>query len=120
MVDHGLAGRRVLIVEDDYYLAMELSDTLNQAGAVVVGPFATVRGALDSLDEAPEAAVLDLRLIDETSLPIARELLSRRIPYLFTTGLPSELPSAHGAHSVLPKPANEIALLRALDDALAA
>ncbi len=114
-----LAGRRILVVEDDYYLAQELVELLERVGAAIVGPFATVGDALSSLDQAPDAALLDLCLGDETSLPVADRLKELGTPFLFATGVPNELPASHGANSVLAKPANDASILRALCVALA-
>ncbi|MGF7151981.1 CheY-like chemotaxis protein [Sphingomonas zeicaulis] len=114
-----LAGRRILVVEDDYYLARELVELLERVGATIVGPFATVGDALSSLERAPDAAILDLCLVDETSLPVAHRLEERGTPFIFAIGAPNELPASHGAHSVLLKPANDASILRALREALA-
>ncbi|GAN49490.1 response regulator [Methylobacterium radiotolerans] len=83
-----LAGRRVLIVEDEYLIAMEVKRWLQHAGAKVVGPVPTVQRALDLIeDDGIDAAVLDLNLGDKaTALPIADRLSALGVPYLFATG----------------------------------
>jgi len=58
-----LAGKTVLVVEDEYYIADDLRRTLNDAGADIVGPFATVAKAHQALDEGNfDCAVIDLNL----------------------------------------------------------
>jgi DNA-binding response OmpR family regulator len=82
-----LTGARVLVVEDDFLIAMELSDLLRDAGAQIVGPSRDLTSAL-ALAEEPglSAAVLDMQLGDTTSQPVARRLAARGIPFFFYTG----------------------------------
>jgi len=82
-----LSGARVLVVEDDFFIALELSSILSDAGAVVVGPSNSVDAALLSArDETLSAAILDIRLGNETVAPVARLLTSRQVPFFFYTG----------------------------------
>lgn len=58
-----LAGRRILVVEDGYYLATDAARALRGAGAEVLGPCATEEDARAELDEQrPNAAVFDINL----------------------------------------------------------
>lgn len=82
-----LAGTCVLILEDDYYLAMDLQDALQAAGATVMGPFACPSAAADALVERlPDCALLDLNLGNGMSFDLPRELARRSIPFAFVTG----------------------------------
>ncbi|URD38187.1 response regulator [Methylobacterium tardum] len=83
-----LAGRRVLIAEDEYLIAMEVKRWLQHAGAKVVGPVPTVERALDLIeDDDVDVAVLDLNLGDgATAFPIADRLRALGVPHLFATG----------------------------------
>lgn len=82
-----LTGVCVLILEDDYYLAMDLHDTLHMAGAAVLGPFASADAAIDALaSDRPTCALLDLNLRQGMSLDLPRELERRSIPFAFVTG----------------------------------
>ncbi|CCD98627.1 response regulator [Bradyrhizobium sp. STM 3809] len=73
----------VLVVEDEFLIAMELKVILNDAGYAVLGPVATVSGALQLLaDHHPDAAILDVNLEDGRSSAAAQQLVERRIPYL--------------------------------------
>jgi len=92
-----LTGKRVLVVEDEAILAIQVEDDLEQAGCKVVGPACSVRRALQLIESEPlEVAVLDYRLGDDTSREIAVTLRMRHIPFLFmtstvSTDLPREL-----------------------------
>lgn len=85
-----LAGRRVLVVEDDYLIASEMEGLLRRSGAAVAGPCPGVAEALAVLDEggaALDAAVLDVNLGDGvTAYPVADRLDRLGIPYVFATG----------------------------------
>lgn len=90
------AGRRVLVVEDDVLIAQDLAWELEERGAVVMGLAATVAEALELLagPDAPDLAVLDIRLSKGLSYPLADELERRGIPFVFVTGYePWEIPS---------------------------
>ena len=65
--------KTVLIVEDEFLIAMDLKQVLEQHGWRVIGPVATVRGALRLLeDELPSVAVLDVNLGNEFVTPLQR------------------------------------------------
>ena len=109
-----LDGCRVLLVEDEFLIAMAVEAALADAGARVVGPAKSVADARRLLDEAPSVAVLDYRLAGgETSLPIARDLAARGVPFLFHTGnaTPDDLHAHFPGAQVLTKPCGEDALV---------
>ena len=82
-----LDGVRVLVVEDDFFIGLELSDILSDAGAVVIGPSQSVASALDFADDPTlAAAILDIRLGQDTVEPVARRLAGHGIPFMFYTG----------------------------------
>ena len=91
-----LEGRRILVVEDEFLIAMEVEDILRALGAEVVGPFGRVEPALGAVQkEVLDGAVLDVRLDGETSEQVAADLVSRGVPVLLTTGYEAEqLPPA--------------------------
>jgi DNA-binding response OmpR family regulator len=86
-----LAGRRVLVVEDEYFLADDLVRALTELGARVVGPFGELREASDVVDRdvAIDAAIVDVNLRNEMVFPLARVLRARNIPFVFTSGYDS-------------------------------
>lgn len=102
-----LGGRRILVVEDEALVAMLVEDALVDAGCVVLGPVATVSDAVALLESetAPDAAVLDLNLAGETSVPVADVLAARGVPFVVATGYGAAgLPPEHKDAPVLAKP----------------
>src|SRR4051794_39018019 len=82
-----LALRRVLIVEDDTFLADEMARALRKLGADVVGPAPTLDKALTLLEAEPvDVAVLDINLQRERAFPVAAALRAQGVPFVFTTG----------------------------------
>jgi len=81
-----LSGRHILVVEDNYVLAMDMRLMLEDLGADVIGPVATVGDALRIAErEDIDAAVLDINLHDEFVFPVAERLQERGVPFTFTT-----------------------------------
>lgn len=80
-----LAGKRILVVEDDDRLAAGLEDALGKLNAEVAGPVNDLRAAIDEIHSPRrvDAVVLDLSLSVELSTPLAEELMSRSIPFVF-------------------------------------
>ena len=80
-------AKRILIVEDDAFIALDLEDVFEGAGFEVVGIVATVDAALSLLRrESVDVAVLDYNLGVETSIPIAQTLDRKGVPFLFLSG----------------------------------
>lgn len=112
-----LRDRRVLVVEDDYFWADELSSGLRRSGVAVLGPTGTVASALGLLAPEPDldAAVIDMNLRGERADPVVDRLLALSVPLLLVTGY--ECSSMTGAHAGLPcleKPVALDVVLRAL------
>jgi CheY-like chemotaxis protein len=81
-----LRGRRILVVEDEAVVALWLTDVLVSAGACVVGSVASVREALALVEDGTlDCAVLDYRLPDGTTAPVADLLAARGVPFVFAT-----------------------------------
>ena len=79
-----LAGCRILVVEDEALVAMDLEMTLTEAGATVIGPCFRLSRATEAIrSEAIDAALLDIRLGSEESFPIADELGARGLAVVF-------------------------------------
>jgi DNA-binding response OmpR family regulator len=100
-----LQGMRILVVEDEALISMLLEDGLNDAGAEVIGPAASVEEALGliegaHLDGGLSAAVLDINLIGQTVIPVADRLAALGVPFLFTTGYTGE--GRRGLHEAAP------------------
>ncbi|MBR0819906.1 response regulator [Bradyrhizobium liaoningense] len=83
-----LSGRRIFVVEDEYFLADDISRTFRALGADVAGPVGDLEDALRILHDGSilDAAVLDVNIRNEMIFPIARELKARNVHFMFTTG----------------------------------
>jgi len=82
-----LAGRKILIVEDDIVVAEEMRYTVTGAGGTPLGPVPSLDMALYLIGEQrPDAALLDVHLAGSTVEPIARQLRALYIPYVIVTG----------------------------------
>lgn len=80
------AAPLVLVVEDEFLIAMEIEDVLTSGGYGVLGPASTVAMALGLLDgETPDAAVLDVNLGKERVTPVAQALAAKSIPFLLAS-----------------------------------
>ena len=94
-----LESGRILIAEDNPFVAFELGQYLVDFGCQVVGPAGTVDDALRlAKEEMLDGALLDLNLRDRSALPVARELMARGVPLILITGyddaaIPGELAS---------------------------
>lgn len=88
MVAQVLAGRRLLIAEDEYVLAAELCTELSRAGATIIGPVGRLQQAFDIVEaeEHIDGAVLDINLKGEPVFPLADLLIKRGVPIIFATG----------------------------------
>jgi DNA-binding response OmpR family regulator len=77
---------RILLIEDEYIIASAATEYLNELGYEVVAALGTQRQALDVIPTIEcDAAVLDIVLHKEDSLPIARALQQRGIPFGFAS-----------------------------------
>jgi CheY-like chemotaxis protein len=117
---HPLAGRRILIVEDEPFIAFDLKMAIEDVGAVPIGPAATVAEALDFLTtENPDGAILDVNLPDGTIDPVL-DALPRDVSAVVHTGV-GLAPDVRARHPRIPvffKPSDPAVLLRRLADGL--
>ncbi len=83
-----LARRKILVVEDEYFIVDDLVRAFEATGAELVGPVASVDDALDLIEETEriDGAVLDVNLRGEMVYPVADALLARGVPFVFATG----------------------------------
>ncbi|AMA58681.1 response regulator [Bradyrhizobium sp. CCGE-LA001] len=86
--DIQLTGRRIFVVEDEYFLADDIGKAFRALGAEVAGPAGDLEDALKILHDGGvlDAAVLDVNIRNDMIFPIARELRARGVPFVFTTG----------------------------------
>lgn len=111
-------GLRVLVVEDEALIAMDIEIMLERRGWRVLGPAPTVKEALRLLKaETPDVALLDINLRGETVISVAVALRRMAVPFVLSSANdPSETEGGEvlaGAPSVR-KPAQELHLVAAL------
>lgn len=111
-----LAGRRVLVVEDEMMVLINIEDALADFGCTSVAVAATVDQALALIRTQDfDVAVIDVNLDGQTSYPIADALAKRGVPFVFSTGYRD--PGLGGDHSdrpVLQKPYRDAQLAEVL------
>ncbi len=101
-----LKGARVLIVEDEPFIALDIAYGVEQAGGVVVGPATSVAEALRLIEaERPDAAIVDVDLPDGSIEPVL-SVLRPSVPVVVHTGvgLPFALRQAYPDLEVFRKP----------------
>ncbi|UMY17867.1 hypothetical protein MMB17_00425 [Methylobacterium organophilum] len=103
-----LRGHRILVVEDDYFLATDTARALQRAGADILGPCPSEEAARAEMEQAtPTAAVVDINLGDGPSFGLARILRARGTPFVFITGYDDEaIPAEFEGVARLQKPAD--------------
>jgi CheY-like chemotaxis protein len=113
------ADRRILLVEDEELVALEMSTELSLLGWAIVGPASTLKEAQSLLSSNVDAAVLDVNLRGRSIYPLAEALEERDVPFLFCTGY--EIVDPEGRFPDVPvirKPAHPAAVSAALADLL--
>ena len=105
--DHAglLAGKKVLIAEDEPFIALDHRDILSRAGAEIVGTCSTVHQALACLERgAVDVAVVDYVLADRNSEPLQAVLKKKHIPFVVVSSYPRALVRLDENQTVLRKP----------------
>lgn len=114
-----LADRRVLVAEDEYFIARDIARALHALGAEVVGPVASrdeVEGIL-ATGEHLDAAILDINLNGEMVFSVMEALTVRGIPVVFATGYDqTTVPVQYRDVPLWQKPFDPQALVQALPD----
>lgn len=110
-------GRRILVLEDDYWIVLDLVRELTENGAEVVGPFGNIDEALAAIEQntSLDGAILDVNVQGREAFGVADILLSREIPLVFATGYAvSDIPVTYGGIPVFQKPVDVTAITNAL------
>jgi DNA-binding response OmpR family regulator len=109
---------KILIVEDEALLAMELESEVEEAGHEIVGVAAESKQALSLIEKSsPQFAFVDIQLLDgPTGIDVGRHLASRSIPYVFVSGNLKRIPEDFaGALGAIEKPYTMNGLQNALE-----
>ena len=111
--------RRILLVEDEELVALELGSELTRLGWAIIGPAATLKEAQALLSSNFDAAVLDVNLRGRSVYPVAEALEERHVPFLFCTGYEMVDPEGRFPHvPVIRKPAHPATVSAALAELL--
>lgn len=113
-----LAGKRVLVVEDEFFVGLEIAETLEAAGAEVAGPAPTLGDAERLAAEGGiDMAVLDVNLNGQYAIDLGIELKRQGVRVIFATAYVDDVMMFPGEAATIPrlgKPTSARALLRAL------
>ncbi len=111
-----LSGRRLLVVEDEMLVLLNVEDILADLGCTSVSAAATVDQALDLIKASRfDAAMVDVNLDGRKSYPVADALAARGVPFVFTTGYSGQsLDDGYRDRPVLGKPYREADLVATL------
>lgn len=111
-VDNELAGMRILVVEDEYLVALEMQDIIQTLGGEVVGPAGRMEAAMRLAQETElDGAVVDLNMDGESTMALIALLAQRNVPVVVTTGYdPSVLPPTVKPVAFLTKPISLVRL----------
>lgn len=78
---------RVLVAEDEAIVALDMCDTVEEAGFEVEGPHNNVSSAMLALQKRkPDLAILDVELDDGDSFKLAEQLMADNVPVIFHSG----------------------------------
>ena len=112
---------RILIVDDEPVIVMDLEYMLVEAGFIIAGVTGNIQRALSLVESGIcDAAVLDANLDGLSAAPIAIALVARGLPFLVLSGYaPDQQHEALRAGRCIQKPANPIQVIKVLNQILA-
>jgi CheY-like chemotaxis protein len=115
-VNQALKGERVLVVDDEAFIAIVIEEMLREAGCEVVSASTTTYALERASVEWLSAALLDVHLGNNTSETVADMLASRSIPFIFYSGeaLPTSIRDKHPSIPLLHKPVSLSVVMEAL------
>lgn len=109
-----MAAQRLLVVEDELLVALDIESILTEAGMVVIGPAASAAEALELIaSTAFDAALLDANLHGEPIDEVAAALVDARIPFAYVTGYGRESLPAGFEAPIIAKPFDATQLVAA-------
>jgi len=111
----------VLVVEDEFIIALDLSETVKDLGYELEGPFPDQRNAFEAIeDEMPDCAILDVYTSDGEVYPLADALSEAGVPIIFHSGhvTPAEVQSRYPDAWACAKPCPPDKLINVLHEAV--
>jgi DNA-binding response OmpR family regulator len=107
---------RILVLEDDPFIAGDLQAILEGEGHEVVGVFSSLSGASENLGADIDYALLDIDVVGGKSFGIASTLAEKRIPFAFVSAShPADIPHSLREFAFIPKPFEERAILQSIN-----
>ncbi|MGX6646683.1 hypothetical protein ACWCOP_01925 [Maricaulaceae bacterium MS644] len=108
--------RRLLILESQPIIGLDLAERVRALGWQACGPYSTTQEALAQLDaDAPDAGLLDLSVRDDAQAqPVADAMAARRLPFIFTNSHAKRFEALHPDAPRLEKPFSDGDFLEAL------
>ncbi len=116
-----MAQPRILVAEDERIFAIDLRDTVEEAGFQVEGPHSDISSAMLSFEQCrPDLAILEVPLDDEVVLSLAQKLSDENIPIIFHSVRrnESELARRFPKATTLPKPCPPADMIHAVSKGL--
>ena len=113
---------RVLVVEDEFIIALDLSETVRDLGYALAGPYADKENAFEAIeDDMPDCAILDVFTADGEVYPLADRLIEAGVPIVFHSGhvTPAEVKARYPGAQACAKPCPPGRLIDALQEAVA-
>lgn len=112
---------RVLVVEDEFIIALDLSETVRDLGYSLEGPYSDRAGAFEAIEsELPDCAILDVFTADGEVYPLADRLTEAGVPIIFHSGhvSPREVRERYPEAWACAKPCSPDKLIDALQEAV--
>ena len=122
MASHSTHERpKILVVEDEFIIALDLSETVQDLGYELEGPFEANEQAFEAIeDDLPDAAILDVFTADGEVYPLADRLVAAGVPIVFHSGhvTPDEVMARYPQAQACAKPCPPDRLIGALQEAV--
>ncbi len=109
---HTTEQHNILVVEDEWLIAIDYKASIEELGYHVVGPARNIKTAMELINENTiDAALLDINLGKQQSFPIALRLKEMDVPVAFiTSNTRADIPEEFRSFDLLPKPLARVAL----------
>ncbi|WP_246204965.1 response regulator [Altericroceibacterium indicum] len=116
-----LSRPTVLVVEDEFIIALDLSETVRDLGYTLEGPYADTENAFVAIDRVmPDCAILDIRTADGEVYPLADTLTEAGVPIIFHSGhvQPEHIATRYPHAVACTKPCPPDRLVKVLEEAM--